>query len=132
MKLEQKYIKAIYAGLHSTDKNKYKEDLVASFTDGRTTSVREMSTQEALDLIKHLSDEGKQDQIRGKMIKAIYAICYNLGFTHSNGDLDKERMQGLVKTLSPKNKSLQDHSYKELQVLVSLFQRYYRQQLKKE
>lgn len=133
--LAKKYISAIYAGLSAKGLQDQKEELVSSYTDGRTTSTRGMTTAEALNLISFLNgDQNKKEDKRSKMICYIYSLAYQMNMTlitKEKTKVDTERLDALVKRLSPQNKGLQEHSYDELITLTTLFNKYYKERLNK-
>ena len=129
--LANNYIQAIYAGLSNQGLRSEKESLVSQYTDSRTTSVREMKKHEALDLISFLNGDKKDNRDkRGKMIRYIYSVAYNMNMTkevEGKVKVDTERLEALTKRLSPQKKGLQAHSYKELPI----FNKYYKEGLNK-
>ncbi len=135
MMLENKYIAAIYAGLRAKGLQDQKEELVSSYTNERTTSTRGMTKREALDLIAYLNgDQNNKEDKRSKMIRYIYSLAYQMNMTQitkKKTKVDTERLNALAKRLSPQKKGLQEHTYDELKTLVSLFNKYYKEQLNK-
>lgn len=133
--LAYKYISAIYAGLSTKGLEEEKESLVSQFTDKRTTSTREMKKTEALDLIAFLNGDNKSKKDkRSKMIRYIYSMAHQMNMTVTTAKktkVDTDRLNALVKRLSPQKKGLQEHSYKELITLTSLVQKYYKEGLNK-
>lgn len=135
----QKNIRTIYAILSKLGIKDEKEELVYQYTDGQTTSLKAMRDRQAEQMIADLSAQLKeqtkeQEQKRSKMIRSIYSIAYDLNLTHVvNGKLKVEtsRLNALAERLSPQTKPLQQHSYKELVTLVTIFKKYYKQQLQK-
>ncbi|MGB1217804.1 MAG: hypothetical protein ACPG5P_07995 [Saprospiraceae bacterium] len=102
-KLDKKYIIAIRTNL---SKLKFSEDdkkaMVYDFTDGRTTSIREMTQKEAMLLLNSFgqSNKTKSDKSNQKMIRKIYGICHDLGWqieVDGTMKVDSRRMWGFVK-----------------------------------
>lgn len=137
MALEAKYISSIYAALaaNGLSSKEDKEEIVSQFTEGRTTSVREMQVSEVMNLLhKFNGDKKNVNDKRSKMIRTIYSYAYSLDITKTVGDktkVDTERLDALVKRLSPQKKGLQAHTYDELIVLVTIVQKYYKEQVNK-
>lgn len=133
--LGRKYISAIYAGLSAKGLKDEKESLVSQYTDGRTTSTREMKQEEALGLISFLNGDKKSKvDKRGKMIRFIYSLAYQMNMTITTDEktkVDTTRLNALVKRLSPQKKELKEHDYEELTIVTSLVQKYYKQRLNK-
>lgn len=133
--LEYKYISAIYAGLSAKGLEEEKESLVSQFTENRTTSTRAMKVHEALDLIAFLNgnQKSKKDNC-SKMIRYIYSMAYQMNMTITTAEktkVDTNRLEALVKRLSPQKKGLQAHTYNELKILTTLVQKYYKEGLNK-
>jgi len=133
--LDKKYIIAIRTGISKKgykDKEGMKEELVSQYTYGRTTSVRAMKTVEALELISYLSSG--QKEARKKMMRKVYALAYEMNITcivDRQRKVDTKRLDNLINQLSPQKKGLQKHNNKELRTLISVLEKYYRQELKK-
>jgi hypothetical protein len=138
MALASKYISSIYAALAAKglQAKEDKEMMVSQFTDGRTISVRDMQTAEAMALINKLNGDKKDtNDKRSKMIRTIYSYAHSLNMTKLvNGlsKVDTERLDALTKRLSPQKKGLQAHTYEELPKLVTIFAKYYKEQVNKD
>lgn len=134
--LPRNYISAIYIKLKKLGLEEEKEQLVSDFTNGRTTSVRNMMVKEAQDLLKGLttpSDKANAEK-RVKMINTIYSLAYQMNITrliNSEVKVDTTRLNELIKALSPQKKGLQAHKMEELTVLVTIVKKYYKQGLQK-
>lgn len=129
--LPAKYIRAIYTVLEKEGLKEEKEVLVQQYTDYRTTSVRQMTEEEARALLGALAPV---EQDRGKMIRKVYSYAYRLNMTkmvQGQEKVDLSRLNALVERLSPQHKQLHEHTYSELVILVSLVGKYYYEQLQK-
>ena len=95
-----------------------------------------MKKNEALGLIGYLNgDPKKKEDKRGKMIKFVYSLAYQMNMTivgEEETKVDTKRLDALVKSLSPQKKGLQEHTYDELRILVTVFNKYYKEGLNKE
>lgn len=72
-----------------------KELMVLEATGGRTYSIRQMRTIEAITLIKSLRGEGDQfevDDKKQRMKRQILALCHEMGWEHENGKVDMDRI----------------------------------------
>ena len=73
-----------------------KEGLVRSATDGRTSSIREMTNVEAIGLIKALN--GQKDNYKEnadqklKLKRKILAYCHEMGWEKADGKVDMKRV----------------------------------------
>lgn len=78
-------LKLIQSLLGELDLRKYKEELVSSYTGGRTESIREMTLQEAKALIEYL----KGSHERTNVIKRIWHLAYEMNIIVP-GDRDEK------------------------------------------
>lgn len=137
MALASKYISSVYAALAAKglQAKEDKEMMVSQFTENRTTSVREMKTAEAMALINKLNGDKKDiNDKRSKMIRTVYSYGHSLNITKIVGTetkVDTERLDALTIRLSPQKKPLQKHTYDELTILVTIFAKYYKEQVNK-
>jgi len=119
--------KLLHALLNATQLTDMKEELVLSYTGGRTEHSSEMSYTECEQLINALQQD------TNKMRRKILSICHQLGWyvrknevlQLSNGRpiLDMQRINDWCIKYSAQHKPLNDHSKKELRTLVTQFQR---------
>jgi hypothetical protein len=132
----QKQIACIGAicGKMKMDKEQ-KQMIVEGFSGGRCTSSKDLSVQEALKVIQHLKDLQPDEPDRGPMVRKIFAMCHDLGWTKVNGQGKKvangKRFDEWAVKNSYLKKSLDKYTYAELPKLVSQFQYVYRDFLKK-
>jgi len=126
----------LYGLFHETGTEKYRRDLVSSFSSGRTTNSAELSDLEADELIKHLERMVAQphgptrsgvDYQGQQMRRRILSLCYTIGWVVWNPDLGKHeidwnRLNGWMLKYGYLHKPLNDYSYTELQRLVKQFE----------
>ncbi|MGV3588116.1 MAG: phage protein GemA/Gp16 family protein [Adhaeribacter sp.] len=108
-----------------------KPELVSFYTNGRTTSSRELTYQEADKLIKYLESitQSKQKataESADKMRKNIIAICYELGWIEPSDNPEERKINmaaidSFIKQRGYLKKPLNDFTPKELPKLVSQF-----------
>ncbi|HXU27478.1 MAG TPA: hypothetical protein VN698_09625 [Bacteroidia bacterium] len=105
-----------------------KEDLVHSYTGGRTTSSSKMLVHECANLISHLeSMSSKKTQMPNqteacqKMRKKIFSICYEMQWTLA-GKLDWSRINFWLNKYGYLHKKLDDYTEAELPKLVTQFE----------
>jgi hypothetical protein len=76
--------------LHQLNLIDIKSDLVSQFTNGRATSSKEMTLEEATELIRHLSKHDPCDRMR----KKVFALAYVAGIIWGDTPEDK-KMNGI-------------------------------------
>ena len=127
----------LYGLFHETGTDKYRRDLVSSFTDGRTNNSAELSDLEADELIKHLekmAHKGHGPTLSGidykgqQMRRRILSLCYTMGWsvwneTRQKHDVDWKRLNGWMLDYSYAHKPLNEYSYGELQRLICQFEK---------
>jgi hypothetical protein len=108
-----------------------KPELVSFFTDGRTTSSRELTYEEAENFINYLEGMSQLQKTSGKestekMRRNIIAICYELGWIENSDNPEERKMNmavidSFIKQRGYIKKPLNDFTLKELPKLVSQF-----------
>lgn len=81
----------------------HKAELVSHFSNGRTSSSKELTGDEAFNLIMHLDENAASAELekekRDRMVKKLFALAYEMGF-----DIPKEDQSGMDrKALCKKN-----------------------------
>ena len=131
--LEKRYIRSVQAAIHDGGLKEHKASLVLQYTDNRTTHVSEMTKKEAQALLAKLNEgKTKPEDKRKKMIRLCYSLGYQCGLLDDNGELDKKRLFGLIKRLSPYEKGLFEHDFEEMKILCSVFKKYHLDYSKKK
>lgn len=103
-----------------------KEILVKGFSEGRSTSSKELLSDEAAAMIKHLKTLDPQEPKAEKMRRKIISMAHEMGWTLRQGQGDKrkadmKRVDEWCKKFGYLKKSLDNHTCKELPKLVSQF-----------
>lgn len=151
MSLEKTMIIKVQAAIASKKLQQQKEVLVMSYTDGRTDHVSDMSYEEASQLLTYINNlnqpaamkptiAGKGEQ-ENNMRRKILAMCHNMAWykrdaqgnlilTDEQPQLDFQRIDTFCQNKGPYKKNLQQHSYSELQVLITVFEKVLKSDLK--
>lgn len=127
-------IKAVRATLYRHGLMYDKENIIDSFTNGRTGSISEMSLDEARELLMAFNSpaENKNTDDKGPMIRKLFAMAHEMGwitkrqYATDNGQLetrnDNTRVYGWVQKYGYLGKELRRYTYKELPKLLSQFE----------
>jgi hypothetical protein len=130
--------KQLHTLLSLTRQMPYKADLVAAFTNGRTTSSKELHQLEALELINHLQQIARKAQtdtdnaanrMRRKLIAMAREIhweeyyCPPKSVKPTARRADMNRINNWCRQYGYLHKALNDYSYKELPALLSQFEK---------
>lgn len=109
-----------------------KSDIVEGFTDGRTTSLRELTFTEAAELIDLLNKNPENKNPKSKLMSKLFAMCHEMGWittddsVNEKGKLIKkknyQRVHDWVEKYGYLKKPLREYTYKELPKLVSIFE----------
>lgn len=109
----------------------YKEDLVLTFTDERTSHLGDMTYDETMVFVKHLRQvSGQFENPKEKMQKKILAMAHEMHWELPGGKVNMERVNNWCVRYSGKNKPLNEFKYSELPTLVTQFESVYRAFLK--
>lgn len=125
----------LYGLFHETGTEKYRHDLVSSFTDGRTTNSAELSDLETDELIKHLEKmvhkehgptRSGADYKGQQMRRRILSLCYNIGWvslvpSRGKHEVDWPRLNGWMIKYGYLHKPMNNYTYTELPRLVAQF-----------
>lgn len=131
--------KRLHALLTKTGLHVRKSELVLSFTSGRSSSSKDLSGNEARELINYLDSE-LQKQMRGikekadKMRKKIISFAYQMNWTVPNQrggfSADIQRINNWCLKSGYIKKPFNDFEYHELPKLVTQFENVYKSYLK--
>lgn len=111
-----KAIRALIAKL-----NLDKDDVIYSASKGRTTSTRELTMQEAAQLLNFLKGNSGQKDAANDMRRKVISICYDMGMVDKHGKIDMARVNKLVQTKGYlKPKTLNQYTLQELPKLVAI------------
>lgn len=97
-----------------------KEEIVDAATNGRTTSLRETTKEEARQLLEKLGAQPKHDN-RLEMIKKIYSLAHQMRWTLPNqpDKVDVQNMNERLVKYGYLHKPLDKYTYNELPKLVT-------------
>lgn len=117
--IKSNQMKRLHTLLHKTGLMDAKRDLIFHYTNGRTTSARELMADECDNLIDHLLETDP----RQKMIRKVFALAYDLGIIYSGNEDDKKMnkvaLDAWLKRRSYLHKPLNEYQTNELPKLVS-------------
>jgi hypothetical protein len=157
MKINAPQNKMLHALLALTNTTAHKEDLVASFTDNRTTKSSEMGTHEAQHLITHLkslvpptthhqgskpmaadaqksADAQKLNKQRRKLIALAWQMKWTCTKVQPNGSTttacDMPRVNVWCRNYGYLHKPLNDYTLLELPKLLTQFSKAYNDYIK--
>ena len=139
----QKYqIKIIQTLISKANLRDEKDALVLAYTNNRTKSSKEMKYQEAQGLIDHLnnatgntpSPQNAEREIakarEQKMKKKIFAMCHEMAwYVEGTRKIDIDRLNNWCLKYGIYVKPLDKHTYEELPVLVTQFEKVYKSYL---
>jgi len=101
-----------------------KEELILAVTEGRTSSMREMTQEETQALIKSLGEDDNQ-AIKGRMVRKMLSMAHEMGWELPDGKVNMDKVNAwCIKYGSPK-KSLDQLKAKELPGVVTAFEKVY-------
>ena len=126
----------LYGLLHETGTEKFRHELVFSFSHGRTESSQDLSDLEVDELISHLEKMTRKEHgatqsgvdYKGQqMRRRILSLCYIIGWVTWNQTLGKHqidwpRLNGWMLKYGYLHKPMNDYTYAELQRLVKQFE----------
>lgn len=125
----------LHALLNQTGNMQSKEDIIAGFTEGRTTHSKDMTQHEAFKMIDHLVKMAPLQNVlndaKNKMRRKIIRMSYEMGWAKP-GDWQTatKKIDNFCKGSHGKfKKSLQKHTHKELVELVTQFEQLYKKHL---
>lgn len=145
------YTTRIRAALASRGLEQHKEEMVLTYTDGRTKHISQMHNIEAEALLHYINNLNKskapspQQANAGSreniMRRKVLAICHTLGwYKRTEGDklvlvngkpqLDFNRIDKFCLERSHAKKTLQAHTAQELPLLITSFERLLKHDLK--
>ena len=119
--------KRFYGLLKETNRQQYKETLVAAYSSKQSTSLKDLTDAKLQSLVDFLSVGSTntttlQDVSCNRMRRTIIAICTSTFGMVKDGKADMQRIYEYVLHKGYKKKHLNDYSASELQNLVSQFQ----------
>lgn len=110
---------------------KFSEELAYSFSDGRTTSVSDMFSHQAWELIQHLEeDNGNQPTPFVKMQRKILSMAHEQNWKNFDGKINMERVNNWCVKYGYLHKPFNSYTETELPALVTQFESMYAKHLK--
>ncbi|MGQ0739122.1 MAG: hypothetical protein ACT4OJ_08705 [Bacteroidota bacterium] len=128
-----KQVIAIRAALHRHNLLKHKEEIIDSYTKGRTVHISEMTGPEAGELLSYLNAQTKDMNVSSRLMAKLFAMCHEMGWvpqqTVIEGDKvktkkDYSRVHGWVLKYGYLKKPLREYTYKELPKLVTQLEKH--------
>jgi nucleosome binding factor SPN SPT16 subunit len=134
--MKQAQNKAVHVLLNKTGLAPQKENIVAGISGGRTTSLRELSHEESIALVRYLKDQqAAKDDENKKMLGKIFYYCHQMGWTKKNIKgrtvADGQRFDEWANVYSYLKKPLNKYTHAELPKLVTQVQFVYKDFLNK-
>jgi len=116
--------KRFYGLLKETNRQEYKETLVAAYSSKQSASVKDLSDAELQSLVDFLSVGSTKtpilrDESSDRMRKKVIAICASTFGMVKNGKSDMERINAFIIEKGYLKKSLNDYEQSELPTLIS-------------
>jgi len=99
-----------------------KDNIISSFSNGRTTSVAGLTIIEASDLLKHLSVLDPNDRMRRKIISLAYQAGIIYGDTMEDKKMNEIKLNQFLLRSGTVKKELNKLNKEELVKTVSQFQ----------
>lgn len=103
--------------------------MVQGFSGGRCISSKDLLSDEAAMMVKHLKSLDPEEAKADKMRKKIIFLAHEMNWKY-DGRADMKRIDNWCKTYGYLKKSLDNHTYQELPKLVSQFEGVYKYFLK--
>ncbi len=109
-----------------------KKVMVLGFSGGRSESSKDLMSNEAADMIKHLKILDPLEKSADKMRKKIIAMAHEIGWSiAATKKADMKRIDDWCKKYGFKKKNLNNYTYMELPTLVAQFEKVYSDYLNK-
>jgi hypothetical protein len=123
-------VSCIMAMINKLKLKAQKEHIIMGATDGRTTSTRELTSDEANALIKYLKSQDPDEIGAEKMRRKIISMAHEMGWKLPNSKADMERVDNWCVKYGFLHKKLNQYLYNELPKLVTQFESVYQSFLK--
>jgi hypothetical protein len=126
MNIQPHQNRILHSLLNATKMIVQKEDLVYSFTGGRSTTSKELTYQEAGALITHLKTLDAAHKMRRKIISMAHEMGWQVRVSSPNGGsrmgADMDAVNAWCKKYSFGKKPLNEYTTRELPRLVTQFE----------
>jgi hypothetical protein len=121
----------LIAALNAAKQYPRRHDYVYRATNGRTESTKEVTEREAGIIITELQTRfGIKDEA-DTMRKKIISLAHQMFWELPGGKADMKRINNWCVDKGPYKKTLNTHTVKELPVLVSVFEKIYKEYMNK-
>lgn len=103
-----------------------KAEIVFEYTNGRSTSLKDMTQRETSTLINVLNERlspGKAK--RDRQVSKILSMAHEMHWELKSGKVDMDRLDAFFLTRTPQKKKLVEFTDAELPGLVTLFEKVY-------
>lgn len=130
--ITQKQIQLISTLIHKQGLTANKPDIIESYSQGRTTSTKGLTMQEASELIGFLTNSQKDMNVSSKLMKKLFAMAFEMGWCPAekvigpDGQIKEKRnysrLHAWVEKYGFAKKPLRSYTYNELPKLVSVFE----------
>lgn len=103
-----------------------KAEIVFEYTNGRSTSLKEMTQRETSALINVLNERLSPAKAkRDRQVSKILSMAHEMHWELQDGKVDMERLDVFFLTRTPQKKKLAEFTDAELPGLVTLFEKVY-------
>lgn len=141
MNATSKQLQYIHAALHRKGLLQHKAEMVSSYTNGRSESSKDMTMEEANEMLQALNGHQPDEEKKDKMIKHLIAMAHEIGWiteqavVNGQGEVGKKkdysRLHAWVEKYGYLKKKLNQYKFHELPTLVTAFKNVYQGWLKK-
>ena len=102
-----------------------KESIISGASSERTTSTRQLTSNEAIDLIKYLKSQDPDEQKAEKMRRKIISMAHEMGWKLPGGTISMTRVDFWCIKYGYLHKKINQYTYTELPKLVTQFETVY-------
>lgn len=102
-----------------------RQEIVSTYTQGRTSSSSKMSVTECQAMINDLRQRSPNDTAADQMRKKIISLFIKQGYTLPNGKADMDAINIWTNKYGHQHKNLNNYQYNELPKLVSQAEQMY-------
>lgn len=107
-----------------------KQMIVQAFSQGRVTSSKNLTYQEAKELISHLKSLDPDEKLAEKLRRTMISFAHEMKWYLPNTTkVDMKRLDGWCKQYGKYKKSLQNHTLSELPILITQFKHVFKHYL---
>ncbi len=127
-----KQIQLISTLIHKQGLTHHKAEIMEGVSNGRTTSTKGLTMDEASDLIAHLTQTSRDTNVSSRLMKKLFAMAFEMGWcpeeavVSEDGQIKKKRnytrLHQWVEKYGYLKKPLRNYTYNELPKLVSIFE----------